>query len=36
MRLLFGVGILWCIAMFIALALCRAAGSQEAHEQVGD
>ncbi|HKT24290.1 MAG TPA: hypothetical protein VJR04_06780 [Terriglobales bacterium] len=36
MRLLFGVGIIWCVAMFVAVALCRAASSQDVREQVGD
>lgn len=36
MGLLFGVAIIWCIAMFVAVALCRAASSQDVRQQVGD
>lgn len=36
MGLLFGAGIIWCVAMFVAVALCRAASSQDVREQVGD
>jgi hypothetical protein len=36
MSLLFGVGVFWCVAMFVAVALCRAASSQDMRKQVGD
>ena len=33
---LFGLTVLWCCAMFVAVALCRAAGASEVHETVAD
>jgi hypothetical protein len=33
MRWVFGLSLLWCVAMVVALALCRAAGVSEAQEQ---
>lgn len=33
MRWLFGLSLLWCVAMFVAIALCRAAGASDVHEQ---
>jgi hypothetical protein len=32
MRWVFALSLLWCVAMFIAVALCRAAGSSDVHE----
>ena len=29
----FGLSLLWCGAMFVALALCRAAGASDMHER---
>lgn len=36
MRWLFGLTILWCAAMFVAIALCRAAGASEIRESATD
>ncbi|GEM_PF-2802701 len=36
MGLLFWVAIVWCVAMFVAVALCRAASPPDIREQVGD
>jgi hypothetical protein len=33
MRWVFGLSLLWCVAMFVAVALCRAAGASEVHER---
>jgi hypothetical protein len=33
MRWLFGLSLLWCVAMLVAIALCRAAGAGDIHEQ---
>ena len=33
MRWLFGISLLWCVAMFVAVALCRAAGLSDAVER---
>jgi len=36
MRVLLGLSLLWCLAMFVALALCRAAGTNDVREQPSD
>jgi len=33
MRWLFGISLLWCLAMFVAVALCRAAGLNDVGER---
>lgn len=33
MRLVFALSLLWCVAMFVAVALCRAAGASDIQEQ---
>lgn len=33
MRWVFALSLLWCMAMFVAVALCRAAGASDAHER---
>lgn len=33
MRWVFALSVLWCIAMFVAVALCRAAGASDIHER---
>jgi len=33
MRWVFALSVLWCIAMFVAVALCRAAGASDLHER---
>ena len=33
MRWVFGLSLLWCIAMLVTLALCRAAGASDIHER---
>jgi hypothetical protein len=32
MRWLFGISLFWCVAMIVAIALCRAAGVSDIHE----
>lgn len=34
MRWVLGLSLLWCVAMLVAVALCRAAGAGEVHERV--
>jgi hypothetical protein len=36
MRWLLGLSLLWCVAMLVAIALCRAAGSSDIHGQATD
>jgi len=36
MRWLFGISLVWCLAMFVALALCRAAGLSDVVERTGE
>jgi hypothetical protein len=33
MRWVFGLSLLWCVAMLVALALCRAASVSDVHER---
>jgi len=35
MRWVLGLSLLWCVAMLIAVALCRAAGASDVHERAG-
>jgi hypothetical protein len=36
MRWLLGITVFWCVAMFVAVALCRAAGTSDVHEHASD
>jgi len=36
MRWVFALSLIWCIAMFVAVALCRAAGASDVHERAID
>lgn len=33
MRWVFGLSLLWCVAMLVAVALCRAASVSDVHER---